>query len=254
MTTIKKITTASCENLLSNLKNSDIKDLKQYFEFDKDDTIFRNMMKFVEGGHIQIPDSQYTSFSNQIDFIRDENDGYVKSDFENAKLIYNLLPITPLEANDERIWIRLAHDHCRKYVIDRWFKNGEKSKKVIEDRYFFGGRAQNTRVRNAISRLWWIAHLTIQPQFDDELNKWKYTKAVCDYQEIIVSLFERKLATYANVRFGFLEFYLENPHLFVQNKGKKIQQLIRDLNNFGGVTILSLMSKDDIKNILNNLM
>jgi hypothetical protein len=253
---IKKITTETCEDLLVNLKNLNNAELKPYFEFEKEDNnpTFRNKMKFVDGGQIDIPDSFYTAFDNQINFIRDSSGGFEKSDFENAKLLYEILNLTPLEANDERIWIRLTHDQCRKYVIERWFKNGKKSKDVIIDRYFFGGRAQSTRVRNAISRLWWIAHLTIQPQFNDEENRWKFTKAVCDYQEIIVSLFERRLVTYENVRFGFLEFYMENPQFFIQNKGKKIQQLLRDLNNFGGVAILSLMSKESVKELLNRLV
>jgi len=256
MKTINKIKTESVEKLTDNLKTLSDFELKPYFEFEREDinSIFRDVMEYVEGGSLEIPDENYSSFDNQIIFIRDELGGYEKSDFENSKLIYTLFKLTPFEANDERIWVRLTHDLCRKYVINRWFKNGVKSRDVIKDRYFFSGRAQNTRVRNAISRLWWIAHLTVQTNTENEEQMWKFTKAVCETQEIIVSLFERRLVTYENVRFGFLEFYLENPNLFRINKGKKIQSLMRDLNNFGGVSILSLMPKDDIKDLIQKLL
>ena len=125
-----------------------------------------------------------------------------------------------------------------------------KSEKVIEERFFFKGRSQSARVRNGISRLWWIAHLTVQNDEENLENKWRYTRAICESQDFITSLFERSIGSYENIRFGVLEFYLENPDYFAVEKSKKIQKMLRDLNNYGGVSLLSLLSKEEIKDIL----
>ena len=57
------------------------------------------------------------------------------------------------------------------------------------------------------------------------------------------------MGTYPNVRFGVLDFYIENKEAFENARSKKIQQILRDLNNYGGVTLLSLLSKEEVKSI-----
>ena len=130
----------------------------------------------------------------------------------------------------------------------------EKSKDTIIERFFFTGRSQSARVRNGIARLWWIAYLTVQNEETDEDKKWIYTKAICESQDFITSILERTMGTYPNVRFGVLEYYLENKLAFGSSKSKKIQQILRDLNNYGGVNLLSLMSKSQVKEVCSKLL
>jgi ATP-dependent DNA helicase RecQ len=77
------------------------------------------------------------------------------------------------------------------------------------------------------------------------------TKAIFEQQDLQVSLLERTMGSYENVRTAFLEFYLQNKD---KMNGKMIQDLSRDLNNSGGVFILSLLSKDDVKQRLKQLL
>ena len=81
-----------------------------------------------------------------------------------------------------------------------------------------------------------------------------FTKAICESQDFITSILERKMGTYPNVRIGVLEYYIENKAAFGSSKSKKIQQILRDLNNYGGVNLLPLMSKDQVKKVLSSLM
>ena len=41
---------------------------------------------------------------------------------------------------------------------------------------------------------------------------------------------------------------------FGSSKSKKIQHILRDLNNYGGVNLLPLMSKENVKEIVSGLV
>ena len=53
----------------------------------------------------------------------------------------------------------------------------------ILDRSHFFGNGQRARVNNAVSRLWWVAHLTVRLDEANEDTKWELTKAAFKYQE-----------------------------------------------------------------------
>jgi hypothetical protein len=248
---IKKLTQKSCDILSENLsKNFDqISDLYRNHNSANIDLLCGELEK-VKGHSFTIDDNLI--INNQLNLKADEQGIY---DFENAKTIYEMFnpPLTPFEANDERLWVRLTHDQGHKYMVKRWMNKKEKGQKVIQERFFFTGRSQSARIRNGISRLWWLAHLTLQPDEAIEENKWKYTKVVCESQDLITSLFERSIGSYENVRWGVLEFYLENEAHFENERSLKIKKMMRDLNNYGGVTLISLLTKDEVKTILDNL-
>ncbi len=241
----------SCEILRANVKNEFDKVQNSYFNHPiRDFESLTNNLSKIESGGLILSD---TLFDSEIQMKLETRNG-ASDDFVNSKIIYEAFhELTPLEANDPRLWIRLTHDHCHKYVVERWSKGG-KSSDVIKDRFFFEGSSQQTRLRNGVARLWWIAHLTIDKEATEEDQKWRFTKAVCETQEFIVSIFERTLGSYENVRFGILEYYLNFPEAFKGQFTKKIQALVRDLNNYGGVTLLPLMTKDEVKEVCARLL
>ena len=249
---IRKLTEDSSRLLLKNL-NSNFGELKK--KYHNHDSEFKSLalgLDLVDKGSYEIEDKYFRHRDIQMKL---ETDGLGKFDFDNAKIIYEAFEgLTPSDANDERLWVRLTHDHCHKYMVKRWMGGKEKSEKTIEERFFYKGRAQSARVRNGIARLWWIAHLTVQPHEADEEKKWMLTKAICESQDFITSILERTMGTYPNVRIGVLEYYIENKTAFGSSKSKKIQQILRDLNNYGGVNLLPLMSKDQVKKVVSNLM
>ena len=252
---IKKLKKASCEELYSNLKNNLSSVKNNYIEHGSEFIPLSNGMERVESGAYDIDDSFYNHRSGQIIL---KTDGKGTYDFENAKIIYELFKdMSPMDANDERIWIRLTHDHFHKYIVKRWMTGSRSVKdirRVITERFFYKGDAQAARVRNGISRLWWIAHLTVNLGEENNEKRWALTKAICESQDFITSILERRLGSYSNVRIGILEFYLENKELFGSSKSKKIQTLLKDINNYGGVSLLSLMEKKEVKELVSELI
>ncbi len=246
---LKKLTEESCNKLLNDLLDDFNGKSKFYLNHDQDFIPLSNRLDFIESGSYEI-DEKF----GRINLKSDDTNG--KYDFENAKIIFEALDgLTPLEANDKRLWVKLTHDNCHKYVVNRWM-NGRTERKVtnIIERFFYKGSGQQSRIRNGVARLWWIAYLTVQSDEQNEDEKWKYTKLICESQDFITSILERTMGTYPNVRLGVLEYYFENSDVFENSKSRKIQQLLRDLNNYGGVTLLSLMTKTQVKEICSKLL
>jgi hypothetical protein len=243
---IKKLTEQSCKSLLQVVKH-DFDNIKSSYyshpinDFDP----LTSQLSNIEGGGFNLPDSLFDS-ENQLKL---EMSNGPADDFTNSKIIFEAFgDLTPLEANDSRLWVRLTHDHCHKYVVKRW-SDGEKTSAVLIERFFYEGLSLRARLHNGVSRLWWIAHLTVDKNAVDDELKWRFTKAVCEKQDFITSIFERHMGTYENVRFGILEYYIENPDAFIGATAKKIKALTRDINNYGSVTLLPLMSKEEVKEV-----
>lgn len=127
----------------------------------------------------------------------------------------------------------------------------ESKKDSIIDRFFYEGNSLVARSRNALSRLWWTAHLTVNHDTDNEDLKWALTKTIFSTQDIQVSLLERKLGLYENIRTPFLEFYQDNKEIV---NSKKIQKIIRELNNYGGVISLTELTNDDVKTLIQSFI
>jgi hypothetical protein len=253
---IKKLKESSCEKLFNDMNNADLNDnlSKSYSEHKILD--FKSLtqgLDRIDGASFDVDDRFFSSY-DQLNLNTDGNGTY---DFENAKIIFELFnDLSPSDANDERLWTRLTHDHCHKYVVERWMKSSSaKDKKTqIKERFFFRGDSKAARVRNGIARLWWIAYLTVNLNTKDDKEKWALTEAIFESQDFVTSILERDLGTYTNVRSGILEFYLDNKDLFKNEKGKKIQRLVKDINNYGGVSLLALLNKTQVKNIISELM
>ena len=240
---IKKITELGCKSLLQEVRQNFNKVKNSYYNHPiRDFDPLSNDLPKIEEGGFHLTDSLFDS-ENQMKLQMSNGSA---DDFINSKIIYEAFhELSPLEANDKRLWVRLTHDHCHKYVVNRWSINGKTSEVVI-DRFFYEGLGQRARLHNALSRLWWIAHLTVDKNAATEELKWRFTKAVCEKQDFITSIFERTMGSYENVRFGILEYYIEKPNAFDGATSRKIQSLAKHILNYGGVTLLPLMSKEEI--------
>jgi hypothetical protein len=251
---IKKITKQGWEDLYKRVKNDYVGNKDSYHSH----TVLIDFVPITIDSE-KVKSGEF-NFSNDLFDSRGqlllESDGFGKYDFENAVKLYNAFDgkLTALGANDARLWVRLTHDHGHKYLVKRWMGGKEKKFDSVKERFFYEGKSQAARLRNGLARLWWIAHLTVNNDGETEEEKWKYTEAVCKSQDFITSIFERSMGAYENVRFGILEYYLENENAFGGSMGRKIQHLTRELNNYGGVTLLPLMSKDEIKELCSRIL
>ena len=132
---IKKLTQQSCDDLLKNIsinfsvvKHSYHK--HNYIDFHS----LTDGLNVIESTAYEVSDEFINSY-NQFKLELDENGS---KDFENARFIYEAFSeLTPSDANDERLWIRLTHDHCHSYMVKRWMSGGEKTQKNNYRSFFF---------------------------------------------------------------------------------------------------------------------
>lgn len=247
---IYKLTEKSVQSLYDELNKGTKNTFKRYFSLSGSwNAKGKDNLEVNEEGFYKI-DQKLFYHNSQF-----KGSGYsVTDDFENAKLLYSSLSdLTPSDANDERFWTRLTHEHFHNYTFKRWYENKktDNQRDMILDRSFFIGRGQRARTHNSVARLWWIPHLTVRHNETDESKKWEITKAIFEYQELITSLLERNFGAYENVRIGFMEFYIENK---ANINSQKAQKMLTSLNNYGGVTLLPLMSKDEVKEVCIRLL
>ena len=231
---INKLNNESVNALMNRLK-SDFENQKPKYidQISGGFNLNRDLLKCLEGN---------ITIDVTIELNADE------SDLDNSKKLYKALneKMTAEDADDERLWTYLTHFTFFKYTQQRWVRESKsKSIDVIEDRFFYKGIGRVARTRNAVARLWWIPFLTFDKDGDTEEKKWKYTTAAFSSQEVLVSLFERTMGSYRNVRNAFLDYITEN-----RTQSKEIQYLARKINNLGGVYLIPFLTEEKIKDFL----
>ncbi len=166
-------------------------------------------------------------------------------DYENSKKVFLWLKNMSLaDANDKRLWITLTHTYFQEYTRNRWSIQKNSSDDVIKSRYFYSGSGLQARLRNSVSRLWWIAKLTWRPDLEDEFV---FTKIAWSSQDLMQNLFERSFCTYKGVRFGMLRFYKDNSKVYSDTE---FRIFYKELNALGATKPLVLMTEEDVYDFL----
>ena len=236
MMKIKKLKNESIEKLRAAIVNDDFETVfKPNYLSEKDNGFSSNDLEVLEG-YYEVP---------EIELKLDKNG---KFDFENAKLIYEAFKfLSPEQADDSRLWVYLANCHFYEYTKTRWLSSAT-SQKSFTTRILYEGVGRAVRTRNSISRLWWTAHLTYDT--GNVGNEWGLTKAIFELQDLQVGLLERNMGSYPNILKTFLRFYLEKKN---EMNRVIVQEMVKELNNIGGVFCLSFMDEDQLQEILNTL-
>jgi hypothetical protein len=137
------------------------------------------------------------------------------TDCENAILLYNYLPgLSRTQAADSRLWVTLAHTTFWDYVRARWGEDDRSRLRTAVLRHWFvpeGGSKAALRTQ-AISRLWWAAHLTYAPwEGDPQLSvfetadKFHFTRVLLKRQQIYFDLVERDYGSDLRLRTCILD-------------------------------------------------
>jgi hypothetical protein len=230
MKILKDITIDSYLNFLNSENNTFRKYYSEDMDFDSDEyrSLFtqEELMLDILG----IVDSNAPELKISPD---------AKDDLENSKRIFEWLKnLSIADANDWRFWTTLTHLNYEKYTRDRWKIDKRTTNETIKQRYFYTGAGLQARLRNAVSRLWWIAKLTIREDLPD---KYVYTDVVWSSQDLMQNLFERSLGTYPNIRFGILKFYLLRKGVY---DSKQFRIFYKEINALGAMSPLGLLTED----------
>jgi len=162
-----------------------------------------------------------------------------KADIDNAITVYNSLKnLSPAAASNPRIWAYFCHESLYEYMIKRW---PVKTQNALMDRYFLSGESSRSLYRNGISRLWWIAYLTYNPQFADP---YYLTKVLLRRQDDMEGILGREMLTNKNVLQAFLKV-LAQKDAGSYNRNS-LRPMLEEINFIGGVSILDALPEDKL--------
>lgn len=90
-------------------------------------------------------------------------------DLKNTKIVGEALQnLDPSTANEERIWVRLAHVEAFAYSTARWIRSADDHKiPALAKDHFFASTQTGIRDDHSLSRLWWNYQIARTCQPDD---------------------------------------------------------------------------------------
>ncbi|MDF1813020.1 MAG: DUF6339 family protein [Verrucomicrobiales bacterium] len=129
-------------------------------------------------------------------------------DAENAIKIFEYLgPLNRTQAADPRLWATLSHITFWEYCRKRWPEANKGSGYILEHWFERPGGGLGALRRNAISRLWWAANLTVAP-WDSDLqlshlkssDRFKFTRILLSQAQIFQDVLEREYGSNLRLR------------------------------------------------------
>ena len=190
-----------------------------------------------------------------VEFVRASSDLAGNGDAQNAVMVHQALGwLTPAQATDERLWCRLAHMEWWPYMRSRWpierFSDKDQATRFIQARYFVPQAQSRALLRNGIARLWWAAHLTVDPNRE---NPYELTDVLLSRLDIAQQILERSIGRSRAILIGFLEFLNKNSDRLLasgQASRYEIRALAKSLNLAGGVSMLDALAESQIIELL----
>lgn len=185
----------------------------------------------------------------EISFDMSDNKAPETTDLNNSKLIYEELKEIPASvAADERFWAGLCLGPFWKYVRYRWLTKNLKNDKVTPDNirahYFFGKNStRRNLMRNGLSRLWLIAHLTYDVSLED---KYELTKELCKDTRFVHDTLERNFSNDKRILKTFLRTSIDLKKQYNINTSN-IRLFEMYLDEIGGTYILDSLDENTIK-------
>lgn len=169
-----------------------------------------------------------------------------KTDGKNAEIVYeNLKFLSDSQASDERFWAALCLREYWPFVQYRWsFKKKDVTDANIKQHVFFGYSGRRSLTRNTMSRLWWAARLTMDPNSDDP---YRLTRFACENADTIMHALERNTSNNRSINRAFLSAVLDarEKEGLIMNTDI-IGELAKYLNLLGGTYILDCLPENVI--------
>lgn len=182
-----------------------------------------------------------------------------RDEFELARLVYEEIRITRQQASNNLYWVYLNLNYFFTYIKARWINKMEEDLEDVNvkeiDRFFLAlESSQNSLIKSPIAGLWWAIELTIDESLEED--KYKYSRLFLSER----NLRDKNLGTYQFIRTksifqALLDFYEANKD--GEWDGERIgseaiaQQMSKMLNQIGGLTLLSYLTKEEILELLN---
>jgi len=209
------------------------------------------LLELYRSGKFDIPISERINSSRIPDisglkFIYTSN--MLRDNYENGKALYESLPLTPLQASDERFWVFLTHVTFKDYMLKLRPIDEQSTGKYIKRHYFVP--SSKFLFLNDISLLWWMFHFSAKTE--NKKDPYLHTRELFTMADYTRHLFGGKIGRAKGVRHGVLSFVVKNPGVFKEFKAFKIRFILRMLNQTAGNILISLLSEEEVFEILEN--
>jgi Family of unknown function (DUF6339) len=127
---------------------------------------------------------------------------------ENAIKVFEYLgSLDRTQAADPRLWTTLTHTTFWRYCRKRWPAGKQGPAYILEHWFEKRGGGLGALRRNAISRLWWAANLTVAPwESDAELthlrssDRYRFTRVLLSQAQIFQDVIEREFGSNQRLR------------------------------------------------------
>ena len=167
---------------------------------------------------------------------------HADSDFECAVALYEAYKgISPVFAQEERLWVYLSHVDLFAYLKKRWQLPQDETKQsnYIRDHWFKG---INGIIRSSLMGLWWAVYCTID---DEREDKYELTHILfSNYSFRTVFFGSTELFWYRDATRGILEFLVDNPEIVKQNFENRSLFISKYFNQLGGIKQLASLNKE----------
>lgn len=170
-------------------------------------------------------------------------------DISNAPLVHQYLgEMDRANASDARLWSYLALATYRAYMEKRWplkvsSTDADAWKRRVRDRWILhpGSVTRGRLVRHGIARLWWVTHLTYQPNASEGIAKndpYAYTREVFKNEDRLNAIFDREVGAYPKVMYAVLDHAADLGDKATDNYLRKIMQYLTLVHGYRDIAIL----------------
>ncbi|MEH6972418.1 MULTISPECIES: DUF6339 family protein [unclassified Bacillus (in: firmicutes)] len=238
-------------NNLRAFKEKAVNDLRRFINSSENNVLrefFSQKSPWIERWYEKYFPGEEWSFDSKLKYHKVTLKADVASDFENAVALHESLPLTRMQAVDERLWVYLSMVEYWEYTKLRWeldLKNltDKKQQGRIRERYLVRStETDRPFLRNAISRLWWAVEETKDGSKEDP---YELTRIVLGNTDIYLNVMERSFSRNQEVMKGILELMSEMGEEGL--KRHTYRQILKQVNAMGGIILLDFMTKDDLK-------
>ena len=167
-----------------------------------------------------------------------------EDDCINAINLHEAFKITPLQATNKYMWSYMCHvdEDCRKYMRYRW------SDSKPEQRYFVPGDGMGLYYFNGLSRLWWWAHLTYDPENRDH---YALTKILFENQmlgkDILDTLNRTNFKRMKGILLAIRDFKaVVDPHEAITDYFRECK---KELNHYAAISVFDYLDYEDIQKL-----
>lgn len=178
-------------------------------------------------------------------FSRLDPSGTPSAEIENSRIVWKaLVGLTPALACEEGIWARLTHVECLLFARARWISlslpDSDLEKVVLQ--HFFANTLTKRRDDNAISRLWWNAHIANLAMPNTDLAG---LRPLLHTADIRLNFVERRLTT-SRVPLATAILRLLNEEAWLTDQADNFRSFMRVLNRRGGGLVFEAMPESDV--------